>query len=80
VSSVVSRPGLLRLRASQSSGLSCTKQPSTLLARGLSKARATAQVGSIVTLAAAAASFGAAASSALACGAGAATTTWLNGP
>ncbi|MDT4867198.1 hypothetical protein FQZ97_1020940 [compost metagenome] len=80
VSGLPSRPGLLRLRASQSRGLSCTKQPSTLVSSGLVKARATAQVGSMITLEAAPASFGAAANRALACGAGAAITTWLKGP
>ncbi|MNT50769.1 hypothetical protein D3C72_1877040 [compost metagenome] len=80
VSRVLSRPGLLRFRASQSRGLSCTKQPSMGVSSGVSKARAMAQVGSIFTPAAAPASFGADASRAVACGAGVAMTTWLNGP
>ena len=80
VSGVSSRPDLLRLRASQSSGLSCTKQPSIGVSSGVSKARATAQVGSILTPATVVASLGAAASRAIACGAGVATITWLKGP
>ena len=80
VSRVLSRPGLVRLRASQSSGLSCTKQPSIGVSRGMSKASAMAQVGSILTPAAALASLDALASKAVACGAGVATITWLKGP
>ncbi|MNN48558.1 hypothetical protein D3C81_1630440 [compost metagenome] len=76
----LARPGLLRLRASQSSGLSCTKQPSTGVSSGLAKARTTAHTGSITTLATLAASLGAAESSTEACGAGTATITLLNGP
>ncbi|MNP51297.1 hypothetical protein D3C76_1456030 [compost metagenome] len=75
-----SRPGLLRLQASQSSELSCTKQPCIGVSNGVSNARAIAQVGSICTPAAAAASLGAVASSWVACGAGTATTTRLKGP
>lgn len=66
--------------ASQSRGLSWTKQPSIGVSRGLSKARAMAQVGSIFTPAAALASLGAAASRAVAWGAGVAMITWLKGP
>ena len=80
VSGWLSRPGLLLLRASQSSGLSCTKQPSILVARGVSKASANAQVGSIFTLATMLANLGATASNAVACGAGVAMITWLKGP
>ncbi|MNP30272.1 hypothetical protein D3C76_1233380 [compost metagenome] len=76
VSSVLSRPGLLRLRASQSSVLSWTKQPCMGLSRGVSNARATAQVGSIFTVAVTLASLGATVvSKALAWGAGTAMIT-----
>ncbi|MDT4862723.1 hypothetical protein FQZ97_973920 [compost metagenome] len=80
VSMSASRPGLERLRATQSSGLPCTKQPSTRVSSGVSKPSATAQVGSMATLAATPASLGAEASNAVACGAGVATMTWLKGP